>query len=76
MTSLPSFPEAEALALFLDAEARNHDASARAIAMLDHPSLEAVKHAQVRAQSFSRAADLVYWLGTHSNRLRQFEDAP
>lgn len=73
MTALPSFEEAETLALFLDREAHHHAISARAIASLEEPSLAGMGHAKSRAMAFSRAADLVHWIATHRNRLRQFD---
>ena len=58
MSRPPSFQEADALALFLQAEADSHAASAKAFEQMGAATKHAIVHARMRATGFKRAAEL------------------
>ena len=73
MSRPPSFQEADALALFLQAEADSHAASAKAFEQMGAATKHAIVHARMRATGFKRAAELMRWLANHSDRLAELE---
>jgi hypothetical protein len=70
MIRLPSFAEADALARFLEQFARDEAATAAALRTI---AAADPRHAAKRALMLQRAAELIDWMASHSDRLRELE---